>query len=75
MQQVQDFMAARPQDWACADEETVLAKLREELSVAGRAAKVAQQLADDCSATAEEQRCALCVRLEMHPILPVVYSR
>ena len=63
-------MAARPLDWPCADEGTVLEKLRQELLVTGRAAKVAQLLAEDCSSTAEEQQCALCVRLEMHCFLP-----
>lgn len=61
---MQDFMAARPQDWPCADEGLVLEKIRQEVSVAGRATRVAQLLAEDCSATAEEQCSSLCVRPE-----------
>lgn len=76
---MQDFMAARPQDWACADEGKVLEKLRQDLSVTGRAAKVTQLLGEDCSSTAEEQCCALCVRPEpqytvsaLHPSVGIV---
>lgn len=58
-----DFMAARPQDWPCADEAKVLEKIRSELEVDGRGANVAQLLAEDCSSTAEEQRSSLCVKL------------
>lgn len=62
---LQDFMAARPQDWPCADEAKVLDKIRSELEVVGRGAKVAQLLAEDCSSTAEEQRSSLSVRPEL----------
>lgn len=57
-----DFMASRPQDFACADYDAVVERLAGELAEGTRAAQLAQLLQRDESLTLDEQLSALCVR-------------
>jgi hypothetical protein len=71
-----DFIAARPQDWPVVDGSAVVEKVKRELAAQeGREAALSQMLADDTSATALQQRNALCVRTARHPLPPPQFCR
>jgi hypothetical protein len=57
-----DFMAARPQDFPCAEYESVRARLAAAVAATGRGAALALALQQDPSRTQPEQCAALCVR-------------
>lgn len=60
-----DFMASRPQDYACADFDSVVGRLTTGLAEGTRSAELAHLWQQDDSLTLDEQLAALCVRIRL----------